>query len=269
MLSKHREGTGMKLAILNVGLSGEDGRGPVFPDSSFIFIPIRAKGWRCKALPRFQDLPIEDYTSSKYLARLGLKGKSMKDLVPHLARLKVHDDPSFVHFTYGHVKRGYGCEQILRSLQEDDILLFLATLDYMVVPQVVRDPRLNSTWGAYIVGAFLVEAVYDSNEFDEASKSEQRRFKDNPHYFCEVGADLWIAGKRGRLGLFPRAVPLSSPDDSHTCLDLLSSNFVTWRGRRAGSPGWFRHTLHCSKGAENVWQTILSLSGVEDSRIPS
>jgi hypothetical protein len=227
-----------------------------------VFIPIPAVGWDCPQLPNYDDLKVNEYSSSPYLSALGMKGQTLLNFVPHLEGLYVHDDPSFHHFTYGHVKRGFGCEQILRSLEEDDVLLFLATLDYAKVSGVKRNSRINPDWGAYFVGAFTIEGVYETRDLKGSSRL-QKRFKENPHLVCDTNTLLWIAGKDDSLGLFPKAVPLSISSNSHECVDLLSDNFVSWTGKSAGTHGWYRHTYRCTRGAKKVMRTIIELSEIE------
>lgn len=245
----------MKMVLINVGLSGI-GRGIIFPDRSFVFIPIHAKGWTCKRLPRYKDLPMTDYTFSRNASHPDYEEASLADIVPRLAKLRAHDDPDFKHLTYGHAKRGFGYEPLLGSLLRDDILLLYATLDYRHILGVKRDRSVNPNWGAYIVGAFLIDDVYTDREFTHLPSRRQERFRDNQHYYCHQGAHMWIAGQENEFGLFRKGVPLSSSTSSLRCLPLLRKHFATSGGKRAGSAGWYRAAFVCDNNAKRVWNTI-------------
>lgn len=242
----------MKLVLVNVGISGGC-RGVIFPDRSFVFVPLNNESWRCRSMPYFEDLLVRDFTHSKYLGRLG---KSLADIIPSLSGIQVHNDPDFKDRTYGHAKRGFGYEKLIRSLRNEDILLFYATLDFRMIENEHRDSSINPKWGVYIVGAFDIESIYESDEFEDLSSKQQMRFKNNPHYYCETGAHLWIAGKRRGSGLFQKAIPLSSPRESTTCLPFLRKSFMSAGGKPAGSAGWYRAAFECNRRSEETWAII-------------
>lgn len=243
----------MKLVLLNVGISGGH-RGVIFPDRSFVFVPLDNKTWVCKSMPRFEDLQMSDYTYSKF--QDGFGEITLADLLPSLRGKQAHNDPDFVNRTYGHAKRGYGYERLIRSLTKDDVLLFYATLDFTGIDGEKRDRSINPNWGTYIVGAFNFSLLYENDEFEELSRKKQLWFKNNPHYYCKKGAFLWVAGKKNGYGLFRKAVPLSSPRNSTTCLPILSGNFTSVSGKTAGSAGWYRAAFECKKNPEKLWRTI-------------
>ncbi len=245
----------MKLVMIDVGLGGGM-RGLVFPDMSFVFFPIPAAGWDCRRLQTYAELRMRDYTHSKYANLWEFRNAHLSDLIPELADMKAHNDPDFKYRTYGHVKRGYGYEPLLESLQHGDILLFLATLDYRSIDKSLRSPQVNPEWGGYIVGAFEIERWFTREGFEHAPDEDRARFRSNPHSYCKSPADLWIAGKEDTLGLFRKAVPLSSPREGQQCLPLLSENFRTWSGKRAGRGAWYRHAVACKKHASRVWNEI-------------
>ncbi len=251
----------MKLVLINVGIS-RGYRGVIFPDRSFVFVPLNSKSGWCKKMPLYEDLRVVDYTSSKHLAKPFLSDSSLADLLPRLRGKRAHNDPDFEHMTYGHKKRGFGYEPLLLSLDEGDILLCLATLDYYPIEDVRQEKIINPNWGAYIVGALVVDAVYTQEKFFALSVRKQQRFKHNPHYYCDDPADIWVAGKQGEYGLFRKAVPLSLPDSSLECQSLLSENFTSMMGKKAGSAGWYRAALVCKSRTKRVWSRICTLGEV-------
>jgi hypothetical protein len=243
----------MKLVLINVGISGGH-RGIIFPDRSFVFVPLDNRKWVCKLMPRFEDLKISDYTYTMF--QDGFGELTIADLLPSLHGKQAHNDPDFVNRTYGHAKRGFGYERLIRSLSKGDALLFYATLDFKGIDGEKRDRTINPNWGTYIVGAFNFDIVYGNDEFDDLPREKQLRFKNNPHYYCRVGAHLWVAGKKNGYGLFRKAVPLSSPESSTTCLPILSRNFVSVSGKPAGSAGWYRAAFECKRNSEKILGTI-------------
>ena len=243
----------MKSVLVNVGISGGH-RGIIFPDRSFVFVPLNSASGKCKLMPLYENLQMTDFTHSKYQDRF--ENFSLADLLPSLHGKRAHNDPDFQHRTYGHAKRGFGYETLLRSLTKKDILLFYATLDYKGVDGEKKERLINPVWGTYIVGAFSIEGVYGNDEFDELSMKKQQRFRNNPHYYCKTGAHIWIAGRKKEHGLFRKAVPIGSPKDNMTCLPLVSRNFRTSGGKPAGSTGWYRAALECKKNSESVWKKI-------------
>ena len=249
--------------MINVGLS-RGIRGLVFPDRSFVFFPLHAYGWNCKRLPTYSELWLRDYTHSKYASLPKLKNAHLSDLIPELTDVPVHNDPDFEHLTYGHVPRGFGYEGLLESLERGDILLFLATLDYRAMGKSRRSPKINPKWGAYVVGAFRIEKWFTEETFKLAPAKDRARFKWNPHLYCRSPAYLWIAGMENTLGLFEKAVPMSSPRESERCLPLLSDSFQSWSGKKAGRDGWYRHAVVCKKGAAKVWTEIMHQGGLDE-----
>ncbi|MDF1537903.1 MAG: hypothetical protein P1Q69_03270 [Candidatus Thorarchaeota archaeon] len=251
----------MKLVTINVGLSGI-GRGFVFPDRSFVYIPLDAPNSRCKKLPKYNTLYLKDYSKSQFADSENLAGSTLGNLIPELKQEKVHNDPDFEDKTYGHAKRGFGYEKLLGSMVQGDILLFLATLDYMPVRGEKRVKSINPEWGAYLVGSFNIENVFSHEHFNCLSVSKQKRFRNNPHYYCKTGADMWISGKQNKLGLFRKAVPLSTSDSSIECIPFLRKNFESSGGKPAGSAGWYRAAFVCRKNSKRVWKRIVSLGNL-------
>lgn len=251
----------MKLVLVNVGISGGY-RGFIFTDRSFVFVPLDSKSGWCELMPVYEELWVKDFTFSKYAKSPKFRNSSIADLIPSLRGRRSHNDPDFKHLTYGHVKRGFGYETLLKSLSEDDILLHYATLDYYHLETESRDKSINPNWGAYIVGAFSVDNVYTLDEFQNLPLRKQQRFKHNPHYYCNNPADLWVSGKRKEYGLFRRAVPLSSSHSSMECLPLLSENFVSVTGKPAGSAGWYRAALKCEVEAKTIFDKIAIMGDV-------
>ena len=115
----------MKLVFINIGISGGH-RGVIFADRTFVYVPLDNKTWNCEAQPYYEDLHTDMFTRSTYQHGCN----TLADLLPSLKGKQAHCDPDFRNMTYGHAKRGWGYEKLLRSLTSEDILLFYATLDY-------------------------------------------------------------------------------------------------------------------------------------------
>lgn len=248
----------MKLMIMNAGIS-KGFRGVIFPDRSFVFVPLYARNWDCNRLPIYDDLDISDYSYSECLSAAGLEDASLAELLPDLQGVPVHNDPDFNEFVYGHVKRGFGYETLLETLDEGDILLFLATLDYRPIPNEKPDRTINKSWGGYLIGAFEMQRSPLSHA-DLVNANLEHRVSSNSHYYCKRYPYLWIIGKQNRIGLFKKAVPLSKPNVSKIPTDFLPNYFKTAGGKAAGAHGWYRHALICKRRTEAAWREIRNMA---------
>ena len=232
-----------KIALINIGANETiTGRGPIFEDGSFKYIPI-SEGFNNEDIdtnfrfPKYSDLEwIDNYIDEDDY---------------------VHHDPNFNDKTYGHKKRGYGCEKILQSLIPVDILGFYATLDF-VGNEKKKVDWIHSDWGTYIIGCFEIKGVYTQDEFLDLPYSDRIQFIDNPHFLRQDhGADLWIADRKNRYGLLDKCFPLQDQIDNQIGNEFLRSNFTTSAGDPEGSLNFYRRSMNCDSNTEKIFDRIL------------
>ncbi len=164
----------MRLVLINVGISGGH-RGKIFPDKRFVFVPLDSKSGKCEYMPLYDDLRVREFTYTKFTKASSLGNSTLSDIIPALRGKRSHNDPDFKHTTYGHVRRGWGYETLLKSLSDGDILLHYSTLDYYPIESEPKHKSINPDWGAYIVGAFVIDRVYTLDEFYELPARKQQR----------------------------------------------------------------------------------------------
>lgn len=230
-----------RLALVNIGGNDSErscGRGPIFFDGTFKYIPIPEKEEKLKDVtfrfPKYSDLGIENYVKDEF------------------KRSYVHIDPNFHEMTYGHAKRGFGYETILKNLNRGDILAFYATLDYFDKEKRPKYDWINKTWGTYIIGAFTISGVYSQKNFLKLPYEQRSQFVSNPHFLRKNhGAYFWIAGHRNSPGLFDIAFPLD--DEGNRPNDFLKKYFTTSGGNEPSETGYYRSAFICEK---NVWKQI-------------
>lgn len=140
----------MQVVLLRVGIDTGSGgiHGPLFPDSTFEFIPI-ADGFRRTGVDT------RTYGNTK-----GRHGRPFVQYFPDRLRNKMrsqpmHVDPDFLTFTYGDPTAP---KRSLRRLQKGDLLVFYAGLEGWGFE---REPAL------YIVGYFEVVAAGFVKDFSE------------------------------------------------------------------------------------------------------
>ena len=233
-----------KIALINIGgnnSKGSCGRGPIFFDGTFKYIPIPENE---KALedvtfrfPKYSEIGIEEYV------RKGLKGSF------------VHIDPNFQEMTYGHIERGFGYETILRKLAEGDILAFYATLNFNDKGKHQKFKWINKRWGTYIIGAFTISGVYDQSEFLKLPYRQRFQFKSNPHFLRkDHGAYYWVAGNPNSPGLFNTAFPLDDEDNKPN--EFLIENFTASSGLKPSETGYYRSAFICDSNPHKIWKQI-------------
>ena len=101
----------MNIYGLNIASSKENlnGRGGIHPeDRTFQYLPIEETK-SARNAPTYRDLGFADV---------------------QYPDIRVHQDPEFKTFTYGHVRRGFGDDR-LWDMERGDILFFYATLDLL------------------------------------------------------------------------------------------------------------------------------------------
>ncbi len=214
----------MKVVLLNVGSNSNNscGRGPIFGNGSFKFVPIE-EGCKYK-----KGTKIDTHRT------LGLE----KRVPSELADTPVHNDPDFLKFTYGHIMRGWGDIKKLKSLSKDDILLFMTTLDFKHTG-MSRLKWINPSWGAYIVGYFEIDYILTDEEFWASSENVKKDFEDCPHFKrVEAGSDLWIKGTNNSK-LLDMAIPLSDARKSVEPNDIMKKFFLY----DSKSGGWYRRVF--------------------------
>jgi len=241
-----------RIALINIGSNDQEntvGRGPIFSDGTFKYIPIPEDS-DIKNIdfrfPNYTDLGIESYIDNEF-----------RDLF-------VHNDPDFINMTYGHVQRGFGYEKILKQLEFSDILAFYSTLKYNNINSESRRKWINKDWGTYIIGAFSINGVYTQKEFVQLPFSIRKRFMNNPHYLRkEPKADLWIAGHQNKLGLFKIAFPLDTTENLPN--EFLSNNFQTSAKNKPPEKGYYRTAFKSKSNASELIRTILNHSKLNNS----
>lgn len=208
--------------LINVGSSSANlnGRGRIFEDFTFEYLPIPESEKTREKVPTYREL--------------GFSHAKFPDLPVHL-------DPEFKTFTYGHVKRGFGDLRCLLQLKKSDVLFFYATL------------QKEAQWSTYIIGYFRNIQVYDCRKLSTKMvlKFKFKGFVNNAHLKrVDPSVDLLIKGGRGSK-LSNKAFPLAEKNDPLTLQEPLSKTILTATGKQVvpGSP-WFRWTLTCSNANE-------------------
>ncbi|QLG61200.1 Nmad3 family putative nucleotide modification protein [Halorarum salinum] len=232
-------------------------RGPVFPDGSFVYVPIPEREQTTEAVPTYADLDLAGY-------------------VPGGARdLPVHLDPEFAG-THGRSSYTYGDPHGVKAgplsrLDPGDLLLFYATLSRAERSASARsDPdatparasetspaRASETsparasdatdpprdwlapeWGAYLVGEFEVAEVLAGEAYRAADGATRGRFDSNAHVRREAFDAAVLVRGTDRSRLYDRAVPLSTPGAGAEANEL-----VTELSTDSGRGPWWRRVL--------------------------
>jgi hypothetical protein len=207
--------------LINVGSSGSNpnGRGRIFDDFTFEYLPIPEERKTTERIPTYREL--------------GFSHVKFPDL-------QVHLDPDFKTFTYGHVERGFGDIQSLLKLSKDGVLFFYAAL------------QKETKWSTYVIGYFRNLQIHDCRGL---SKSEilslrQKGLAHNAHLKrVEPHVDLLI---KGREGSKLETAFLLSEENNHLALrESLRDIVLTATGKKvtSGTP-WFRWTLICNDSAK-------------------
>jgi len=232
-------------------------RGPVYPDGSFVYLPIPEREPVAPAaeVPTYADL----------LAELPTLPCALPADTPTQA---VHLDPEFAgypcceSYTYGDehaVKAGP-----ISELQPGDSLYFYATLTRHEPPaEVDTEPAVEwvaPEWGAYLIGEFRIDRVLDSDACQSLSPADRAAFASNAHCKrAEFDAKVLVRGGEGSK-LFQRAVPLSTPDAGAT-----ANRIVTALSNDSGKGPWWRRRLWFD--AEST-ATLRSIVATDDESRP-
>lgn len=203
--------------LLNIGSNSTNpnGRGRIFEDYTFEYLPIPEYLTTRQKVPTYRELGFEHVKCPD---------------------LRVHLDPVFETFTYGHVRRGFGDVGTLLKLKEDDVLFFYATL------------QKKEEWSVYIIGYFKNPGVYDCRRLSKAGMLNFRSkgFADNAHLKrLEPSVDILIKGGK-RSALLKRAFPLAEENAPLSLRKPLMHILCTTTGKNIGlGIPWFRWTLVC------------------------
>lgn len=210
--------------LLNVGSSGSNpnGRGRIFEDFSFEYLPIPETEETIEKVPIYRELGFLDVK---------------------FPDLPVHFDPEFEAFSYGHVKRGFGDIECLLKLKRNDMLFFYATL------------QKGEKWYPYVIGYFMSLEVHDCRKLarEQILSFKSKGFANNAHLKrIDTHVDFLIKGGEGSK-LLKKAFPLSENDNPLKLRKHLGNIILTATGKmiESGKP-WFRWTLWCEKSNELV-----------------
>lgn len=208
--------------LINIGSNSShpNGRGRVFEDFTFEYLPIPENKKTKQKVPTYRELGFGHVKSPD---------------------LPVHLDPRFETFTYGHVERGFGDIRSLLELKKEDVLFFYATL------------QKEEGWSIYIIGYFRNLRVYDCRKLSEKEilNLKSKGFADNAHLKrLQPSVDLLIQGGENSKFL-RRAFPLAEEDYHLSLREPLNEiiRTATRKRVRSGTP-WFRWTLICEDSVQ-------------------
>lgn len=208
--------------LINVesSASNPNGRGRVFDDGTFEYLPIQETKETMEKVPTYREL--------------GFSHVRFPDIPVHL-------DPEFKTFTYGHVERGFGDTKCIKELKVGDLLAFYATLQH------------GSQWSPFIIGYFTIEQVKDCRELsiDAISALKSEGFQNNAHLKrLDPNADFLIKGDKSSK-LLNRAFPLAEGRSPLEMRNSLQDLIHTSTGKRieSGRP-WYRWTLVCKDASK-------------------
>ena len=221
----------------NTNLPGA--RGPVYPDGSFVYVPIPEREPTVEPAPTYDELGLSEH-------------------VPTDARdLPVHLDPEFAgsldreSYTYGDphgVKAGP-----LSRLDPGDFLLFYATLSRVDGSERAAGTDdgtggargwLAPEWGAYLVGEFEVAEVLTGDGYRGGGAATRERFASNAHARRDPFDAAVLVRGTDRSRLFDRAVPLSTPTAGAD-----ANRLVTDLSNDSGKGPWWRRVFRYDEEA--------------------
>ena len=197
----------MKLYVANVGVntshsSGKAGlKSPVFPDSTFEFVPIEEDDCfsRAEGIPTYHDLP-------SWTGRI----RCLAELLPErVRRYRAHADPDFEKFTYGDIDTPRAAN--LNLIKPGDQLWFLARLWNH------HGTRWTGDHDFYFIGFIEVErnlSFAKGTRPADISAKDRKRIENNAHYRRLMAGDReWfrvLCGKPRRSCRFNRALRVTA-----------------------------------------------------------
>lgn len=208
-------------------------RGPIYPDGSFLYLPIPEREPTVGSVPTYSDL----------LDRL----PPLPFEFPSSARdRRVHLDPEFADYPFCE-RYTYGDEHDLKArpiaeLDPGDWLLFYATLTRHDPPAGIATGEpvewVSDDWGAYLIGAFEVDRIHTGEEYAALPTADREPLSNNAHVKRDpIDAKIFVVGT-DRSRLFDRAIPLSDPRDGTT-----ANRIVTDLSNDSGKGPWWRRRL--------------------------
>jgi len=222
-------------------------RGPIYPDGSFVYLPIPEREPTAEAVATYGDL-FADLDPLPFSVDADLRARQVH-LDPEFA-----DYPSCSRYTYGDehgLKAGP-----LSELEPGDSLFFYATLTRHEPPEGIDTGRavdwVAPDWGAYLIGEFRVDRVYNAEVCDSLTDFESHGVDTNAH--CKrdpFDAEVLVVGTDDSR-LFDRAVPLSSPDAGAT-----ANRLVTDLSNDSGKGPWWRRRLWFDADATDRLRAIV------------
>lgn len=188
---------------VNVGSqTGEPlGRGPIFSDGSFEYLPITEKYEGAVDWPTYSDLGYNESIIA-----------GSEDAITHF-------DPEFPelpggeHYTFA--DPGSTKTSQLEKLSEGDYLFFYGTLDFENGRR--EQYWINDGWGGYLFGHFRLQRDPISiEEYRDLPEAEQFPFSNNAHLRRPEQDPnlLMLLGDPDESELYETAVPLSLPEGS-------------------------------------------------------
>lgn len=235
----------MKSLAINVGANSNTpgGRGPIYEDASFEFVPILEK---------------EDYVTEPTYADLGLT-----DIRPTTVHDEAaHFDPEFPEFEYGQ-NYTYGDRHSAKTgriadLVEGDVLFFYATLDYESDVEPAYD-WINTGWGAYIIGHFTLECdPIHETDIEHVPPSTLERVQSNAHFRRDPpDAKYIVLGDPEDSVLYQRPIPLSGETGAEP------NQFVTVHSSDSGEGPWYRRVLEFDDQGTRTLLSLLDRGGHE------
>lgn len=182
----------------------EHGRGPIYSDGSFEYVPITERD-ETVDYPTYGDL------------------ENNASIVQEHLNDVAHFDPEFPelgpgeNYTYGDpgdIKR-----KSLRKLSQGDYVFFYGTLDYEDDRPVERY-WINEDWGGYILGHFrlAVDPIVGKEEYQNAPEDIKNVLENNAHLRRnELDENIvFILGDLDRSVLYETPIPLSLPSTTLT-----------------------------------------------------
>lgn len=218
----------MKAVAMNIGAKDESpggGRGPIYENGSFRYVPIPESVDDNPDEPTYENLGLDE-----------VRRYTVHDDV-------VHFDPEFPEIgwsdNYTHGERKPPRIYAIRELEAGDVLFFYATLDY----ESNREPEypwINEDWGAYIIGHFVLE--YDpipKEGYHSLPQHVKERFATNAHVRRDpFDAEYLILGNSDESKLYDVPIPLSGATGPEP------NEYVTSYSNDSGKKGWYRRSLH-------------------------
>jgi hypothetical protein len=229
-----------KAVAINVGVNNDEEwgrfRGPIFSDGSFEFIhiPWHEKKYGVIDPPpkKYKDMPYSLYVPKRLHENFVLQS------------------PNFKIKTYASTTDAPANKPIWR-LQRGDFLLFYSTLDFKGDEETKED-WINSYWGAYVVGYFKIDRIWESIHYVLNDESAIEAFADYDWFKILISTDPhdwapWVKGIEEESGLLKKAIPLSrpKPEDPQRWSDDARHFFTTTKRKLLGDKVVFQTVLLC------------------------